>query len=648
MGKHAHARLLGTAAAVIVGGMVLGSVPQNAAVAASQVRLAPISAPRTVTSFTPVARLDRRTPDIASLYADTPMQAAGRTSGVITRSADVTTRAASQCAGSGFDASPADAVQARNIMAGRFKLDRYGYMNVASNPGWRNQGSLDYSGNGMQHALWWALPLLRTGIAASRPDMVARFYALIDDWLRDNPTKRPRSWQAYGQIESGFRMITLACAAEFAGPRTQRYLRALRAQARYAASRWKLVNNASFHQASGIFTAACVLSDRKLLRRALSYLARTAGSLIHPDGSVFEGSLEYARATYIWTLEGANRVQACGIAPPAELARAYLIPNFLAYGVRPDGKYEALGDGGAKTAYQTDAPPGSYLQYASTAGASGPTPPSLFAQFGAGFVFGRSGWGAGASFADRTFYSVRTGAGPSQVYHAHADAGSLTVHAGGSQLLLDSGPYGGSSTIRTRRAHNIVAIDGLNPGSPTPTVVTARSTADGDLLTLADRSYRRTSLTRTIWYDRQGDFFVVIDTVRQQRRRIVSQNWNLGRDRTLELVGSSAHTHGDGANVSLISVGTAPGYSVLQGSYSPWGGWNSEFYSEVAPAPSVRVAMRDKRVTFATVIIPRAAGVGPESVAATGETYPGGANVTVTRGGTNYGLRITRSDAVRF
>lgn len=645
MGKHAYVRLLSAAVAVIVVGAVLGSAPGNAA---TPVRSAP-SATRTPTTSVPQPpNLDRRTPDIASLYADTPMNKAHRTSGVVARSVDVTARAGSQCAGSGFEASPTDAVQARNIMAGRFKLDRYGYMDVASNPNWHNQGSLDYSGNGLQHALWWALPLLRTGMADNRPDMTARFYALIDDWLHDNPIKRPRSSQAYGQIESGFRMITLACAAQYAGSRTRRYTRALREQARYAVSRWTLVNNASFHQASGIFTAACLLPDRKLRRRALSYLARAAGSLIHSDGSVFEGSLEYARATYIWTLEEANRVQACGVAPPAELARAYLIPNFLAYGVRPDGKYEALGDGGAKTAYPADAPPGTYLQYASTAGESGPTPPSLFAPFGAGFVFGRSGWGTGDSFAGKTFYSVRTGAGPSQVYHAHADAGSLTVHADGAQLLLDSGPYGGSSTIRTRLAHNVVSIDGLAPRSPAPTVVTARSNADGDLITLADRSYRKTSLTRTIWYDRQGDFFVVIDTIKQQRRRTVSQNWNLGRDRAVELVGSSAHTTGAGANLSLISVGTAPGYSVLQGSYSPWGGWNSEFYSEVAPAPSVRAAMRDKRLTFATVIIPRAIGVGPESVAASGETYPGGANVTVTRGGTNYGLRITGSDAVRF
>lgn len=648
MVKVARFRSLAVLATVAVAASTLAAAPPAVATAASPAA-ARVSAPRLPeTGWTGRGvGISRRAPDISGLYADVPMSAVEQIPRVITRSADPTTRAASQCAGSGFDASGSDEVQARNIMAGRFKLDRYGYMALPSNPSWRNQASLDYSGNGMQHALWWALPLLRTGVSANRPDMVTRFYALVDDWLRDNPIKRPRSWQAYGQIESGFRMVTLACAAEYAGARAHRYLRALRAQARHAAARWRLVNNASFHQATGIFAAACVLASRKLRQRALSYLARAAGSLIHSDGSVFEGSLEYARATYIWTLEGANRVRACGVAPPAELARAYRIPNFLAYGVRPDGRYEALGDGGAKIAYPGDAPAGSYLQYASTAGAAGVSPPSLFAVFGAGFVFGRSGWGSGASFAGQTFYSVRTGAGPSQIYHAHADAGSLTAHADGSQLLHDAGPYAGSSMIRTRLGHNVVSIDGMTAGSPPPTIVAARSTAEGDLLTLMDRAYRRSSIKRTIWYDRRGDFFVVIDTVRQRRRRSTFQNWNLGRDRAVQLVGSAAHSGGPGANLSLISVGNSPAYSVVRGSYSPWGGWNSEYYSEVKPAPAVRIAMRDKRLTFATVIIPRAAGVGPDTVAATGEAYAGGANLTVTAGGQSYGLRITATDVVR-
>lgn len=587
-------------------------------------------------------------PDITGLYADAPMGRPPTRAPMVTRGVGLATRAASQCSGTGFDGTGNDQVLADGIMAGRFKFERYGYMSVPSNPSWGNQGSLDYSGNGMQHGLFWALPLLRVGVATNRPDMVARFYALVDDWLRDNPVKRPRSWQAYGQIESGFRMITLACAAQFAGPRTRRYVRALRGQARWAAPRWRLVNNASFHQAAGIFAASCILPDRKLRRRSLSYLARTAGSLIHPDGSVFEGSLEYARATYIWTREGANRVAACGIAPPGELARADLIPNFLAHGVRPDGRYEALGDGGAKIAYAGDAPAGTFLQYASTAGSAGPKPQSLFARFGAGFLFGRSGWGVGAAFAGETFYSVRTGAGPSQVYHAHADAGALTVHALGSQLLFDAGPYAGSSMIRTRAAHNVVSVDGMTAGSPAPTVVAARSTAEGDLLTLTDRAYRRTGLTRTVWYDRRGDFFVVVDAVRQRRRRTVSQNWNVGRDRTVEVIGSSAHTSGSGANISLISVGSAPEYSLLRGSHSPWGGWNSQFYSEVSAAPSLRVKGRDKRVYLTTVIIPRAEGVEPTAVSAAGENFPGGAAVMVRRGDQNYGLRITGYDVTRL
>ncbi len=112
---------------------------------------------------------------------------------MVTRGFGLTTRAASQCSGTGFDGTDNDQALADAIMAGRFRFERYGYMSVSANPSWGYQGSLDYSGNGMQHGLFWALPLLRVGVSTNRPDMVARFYALVDDWLRDNPVRRPRT-----------------------------------------------------------------------------------------------------------------------------------------------------------------------------------------------------------------------------------------------------------------------------------------------------------------------------------------------------------------------------------------------------------------------------------------------------------------------
>ncbi len=624
------AKVTGVVAPLVAGSMILGGAPATGA------------------TPTPVDGQDR-----AALYLDAPPPTVLPAPRSVGRLTSRSSRAASQCSGYLWTPAKSDVRQAEDIMSGWFKLDRYGYMRVKSNPNWRNQGSLNSSGNGHQHSLYWALPLLRVGLSNGRPDMVARFYAIVDDWLRDNPVRRPRSSAANGQIESGFRLITLACAVQHAGPRARRYLRAMRNQARYLVGRWRLVNNASFHQAAGIFAAGCVAGDARLRSRALSYLNWSASSLIMPDGSVLEGSLEYARATYVWTLEQINRLRGCGFDPPAGLARAELIPGFLAFGIRPDGKYEALGDGGAKEAEADDAPDDGAFQYAATGGERGSSPGSLYARFGAGFLFGRSGWSGGSDFPEATFYSLRTGAGPSQVYHAHADAGALTVHAGGSQLLFDAGPYFGYSELRGRSSHNLALLDGEGYGSPAPSILATGSDASGDLTTLVDRAYRRTQLVRTVWYDRVGDFFVVVDDVRQRKRarkvRSVLQNWNLGRDRKVEVAGSAAHSMGSGANVSVISVGGSPGYSVLRGSRYPWGGWNSELYSEVAPSPSIRVSGgRSDQVRLVTVVIPRAEGEDPSAVGAGGYLEGDGAVVAVTRGGVTHTVRVGRTAAQRL
>lgn len=590
--------------------------------------------------------------DLASLYRDaTPPVSVPMARG-LARSAR-NARAGSQCSGYLWTPDKKDARQAEAIMSGWFKLDRYGYMRLPANPNWRNQSTLNSSGNGAQHSLYWALPLLRTGLSNGRPDMVARFFGIVDDWLRDNPVRRPRSSQAYGQIESGFRLITLACAAQYGGPRSGRYVKAMKVQAKYLVRRWQLVNNASFHQASGIFAAGCVAGNRRLRSRALSYLNRAASALIQPDGSVLEGSLEYARATYIWTLDQNNRLRGCGVNPPEGLARAERIPAFLAFGIRPDGKYEAIGDGAAKEAIAADAPGVGTFEYAATGGAQGHSPGSLYARFGAGFIFGRSSWAGGDEFSDATFYSLRTGSGPSSVYHAHADAGALTLQSLGSQLLFDAGPYYGYSALRERASHNLALIEGVGYRSPAPEVQVARSDASGDITTLLDRAYARTGIVRTVWYDRIGEFFVVIDDVQQRKpsrkRGSVAQNWNFGPDRTVRLEGSSAHTEGTGANVSVISVGGAPGYSILRGSRSPWGGWNSEQYSEVTPAPSLRVAGgRARSERLATVIIPRGVDEDASAVGATGSIEEGGALVTVTRGDKSYQLRIRRGGGERL
>jgi len=610
--------------------------------------------------------------------------------------------ARSQCQFGSWGALPTDKVKAAEVLRGKTTLSPYGVLRIAKNPSWRAQAGLDYSGDGHIHSLFWALPLLRTGVATKNRRMVNRFYALLADWIKDNPPSKPRLASAYGQIEMGFRMLTMSCA--LAGPVPNRKLRktirkSLLVQATYALHHWSAVNNASFHEASGIFAAGCALGSSQLRSSGGKRMAIITKAMVEADGSVREGSIWYARNTYIWTQQEIARIRACGARVPAVLNRSMQIPEFLAYGVRPDGRWEALGDSVPSRAAAPLASTSAGLSYAATQGTQGTSPKAVYRRFNAGFVFGRSGWGVERPFASETFYSIRTGPGPGVEYHAHNDQGAVTVYANGRQLLFDTGQYrythnAAASFVRSRQAHNMVTIPGLRAGSAAPTIDRSLSTPEGDFTSLTDRSYRGQRLRRSIWYDRVGQFFVVMDDVATSKARWSYVNWNLGRDRTVTkyptsiivpkpipiptgtptpvpvdpqqgdtptpdpsptvdhwagfVRGTVISTSGPGADASLISVGNTPRVSVASGRRDSYRGWNSSKYGELVPSPSVHIALQGKSSRFVTVVIPRAVGVTTKSVSARAKVTGSGALVHVTNGGAEYLLSLTSSGVVRI
>ena len=562
-------------------------------------------------------------------------------------------KAASQCQYGMFASAAADDVDATNIMRGYARVAQYGTFRLKKNPSWRYTSALDNSGNGNMHALFWMLPLLRVGLRTGNQAMVKRFYALMFDWIKDNPPKRPRQSDAYGQIESGWRMTTMACGLAGPAPNRKKLKDALRTQAKVAAKRWSNVNNVSFIQAGGIFSAGCATGDKKLRNKGLTLMARNTSKMIAAEGSVREGSLIYSRNTYKWTQQQIARIRGRGVRVPAELLRADRTPDFLAHSIRPDRRYEALGDGTPAKSSTADAPGGGAFAYMATKGAEGTVPSKPYSSWSAGFIFGHSGFGQSRPFGDETYYSVRTGPGHATEYHAHSDAGALTMASKGSQLLYDTGQYkyvrdAASAFIYSRAAHNNVSLDGRSASAPRPTVVTSQSSSDGDLTSVVDPAYVGTQLQRTIWYDRVGDYFIVVDDVSMDRVGTFYLNWNFERDRMVTIDGQSASTSGPGANVSVINVASPVSYSVGAGQKSPYRGWSSEAYGELVPAPSLRAHAWGPANRIVSVIVPRASGVEPSTVSATGTITAAGAQVDTTIGGTTYRIDLSPTGAVRL
>lgn len=651
----AQFRLLGIVSSVAVdgfrkrrtSGMRVAVGALSISIAATGLLTAPVSAAPVVSAVVPLVE---QIPDPSEIDPG-PLPQFSEPAFPTTRS--TAAKAASQCQYGSFGTLSTDAADANNIMRGQARVTQFGTFSLKKNPSWRYTSSLDRSGNANMHALHWALPLLRYGLRTGNTAMVSRFYSLVFDWIKDNPPKRPRQSAAYGQIESGFRMLSMACALAGPAPKRKKLKAALKTQATVAAKRWGNVNNVSFLQAGGIFSAGCAIGSSKIRKKGLSRMAANSAKMIAEDGSVREGSMIYARNTYTWTQQQIARIRGCGSAVPAALLRSNAIPDFLAHGMRPDSRYEALGDGVPSKSKVDESPAGSSMRFMTAGGGEGAAPANKYSSYAAGFIFGHSGFGQNRPFVDETYYSIRSGPGHASEYHAHSDAAALTLASKGSQLLFDTGQYkyandAASAFVYSRAAHNNVSIDGLSASAPRPLIVASQSTSDGDLTSLVDGAYAGSQLQRTVWYDRVGDYFIVMDDVSMDRVGTFNVNWNFGRDRTVVVDGQSASTNGPGANVTIMNVGNEVNYTVGSGERTPYRGWNSSKYGELVPSPTLRAHAWGPSNRIVSVIVPRSTGVGPEVASATGTITPTGAQVETTIGSDTYRIELSTAGAIRL
>lgn len=556
-----------------------------------------------------------------------------------------------------------DATYAREIMGGRVSMPPYGYMVLPQDPTWKVQSTLDGAGNNHQHSLRWALPLLREGRRLGDQAMVDRFYDLVQDWAQDNLySTTPDTGMLWSPMVMGLRAQTLVCGVD--GPQGQQpwYLDVLRLNAQRifeAGDPTPSSNNTYLHGQMGALASACALQDEAWTRTAVDRLSSIAGQLVLADGSVTEQALSYAVANYQWFDEAIDHVEACGEAVPPSLLRREQIPGFIAHAIRPDGRLEALGDTTAEPV-DDDVFPGTAAEYAISAGATGAPPTDLFRSFQSGTVFSRSGWGTGSrSFADETFWSLQTGPGNAAQGHAHDDAGSLTLHARGTQLLHDVGQYVYTigptrNWVKSRDSHNSVLVPGLKPDTTKAAEITHQvHTAAYDLVTVSDPSFMANGvkLVRTVYYDRRLDYLVVLDHATATEARDFVLQWNLPAGKTVDVTGgrsvTTASTTGSGGNVSLALLGPEHEVEVLEGSQDPIAGWSSSAYGSLSPSPSVHATRNGTSVTFATVILPRGSNQAAGAVRAFGEVSGGRATLDVVTPGGADRLTLNRYGLAR-
>lgn len=313
-------------------------------------------------------------------------------------------------------------------------------------------GNINWSLNPYGNASWYmwfhSLRWLGQGIiAAGQGDLTAltRVNTIAYDWSRDNPYSwkgNIGAWEATRYrtnvlnclrqaILSGLQVTTLP--ARYAWLDT-----ALVSHARFLTANWSGAWNHGTEESISLFGVGCTLNRSDYKQTAQSRLAAGITTSIDSQGSTNEQSTAYATFNYALWGRAVTVLQDCGADPGTTIqSRRALMATWLALATNSLGKLHQLGD---SELLATSPWAGTPMEYAGSLGTKGTAPSQRVGVYSAGYVFGRTGWGATRPFTGESAYSIRFG--PSRAYHGHSDHTGITYTARGRDIVIDGGHAG--------------------------------------------------------------------------------------------------------------------------------------------------------------------------------------------------------------
>ncbi|MCL2581068.1 MAG: heparinase II/III-family protein [Streptosporangiales bacterium] len=478
---------------------------------------------------------------------------------------------------------------AEEIMAGRLTISPFKPVTVDP----ARDGNVDWRQDPYHHPTWrqdfqsggW-IEMLISGYLAGGPRSGAyraRAEALTRSWLKHVPV---------GDRDPE----TVICLSEgFPG---QKWIDdQIAASVNYLAGHWQGPWNHGLVQDLKLMRIGCAYpatafggaarrwrktADRQIL--SSFYDSPRLGPSVDAQGAVNEQATGYERFVYDLWRGGEPELRACGYRLPGGVrARIGKMADFLAEAGQPDGNLVQIGDTYAESSFL---PPRPRL----------PKLP-LVAVYQAGYVFGRSAWGAGG-----TFYSLRFGR-PRQV-HGHNDHLGVTYYARGRNLIVDAGHTGyedGSyrDYIRSpEAASTFLSASGPFRASQPSSLVTDRIGRTSQYYRLADQAIGG-HRTRSVYVHDGPDFALVLDQGSGERR--YQQLWHLDPSLTARAAGGGSATASApavpsrGVPATLLHLlrvpvpgGGAPGaVRVVKGQKNPYQGWVSRQALQRTPAPVV-------------------------------------------------------------
>jgi Heparinase II/III-like protein len=507
----------------------------------------------------------------------------------------------------GFDKAAADA-----LMAGRLTLAPFPAVTIDPH----RDGDINWQLDPFGHPTWFGdfqsggwIEMLVSGYLAGGPGAQAyraRAKAITMSWLRGVPV----SVRYPG---------TLICVSEaFPG---QRWIQdQIVSSVDYYAAHWMGAWNHGLKQDLELLRIGCgypvqafggaALRWRQTAVRQMiaAFEPNRLGPEIDTQGAVNEQSTLYEDFVYYLWQHGLPELAACGYRLPGWImARIARMPAFLGYATQPDGYLVQIGD--------------TYVERPLIS----PRQPHLVAVYTAGYVFGRSGLGPGASF-----YSLRFG--PRRQVHGHDDHMSLTYYARGRNLIVNAGHTGYENTpyrayLRSPEASSVLVMPGVPFDQFAPTsLVSDQIGRYGQFYEFFDTAFGGNPRYRSVYVSQRPDLVLVFD--RAWGSGQYQQLWHLDPALRVTRLGSSyALASAPGTDLLLKQI-PLPGQvippgstQVVRGQVRPYQGWVSHQMLQRIPADVVTMTTIAPSAAMLTLIVPAAPGT-PTATAISGP--PGG------------------------
>jgi hypothetical protein len=515
------------------------------------------------------------------------------------------------------DATPLSSVLQDQYAWGGFKPYKVG--NGSGNINWKLNPYNNPSWYMWFHSLRW----LGQGItAAGQGDTNALTHvtAIVHDWVLDNPY----SWKAdVGAWESTMhRTNVIICTrqAVLAGlqvttlPAQYAWLdAALLDHATFLVNNWSGAWNHGTDESIALFGVGCTLDRADYMKLAQDRLAAAITTSIDAQGSTNEQSTAYAQFNYSLWGRAVDVLRACGADPGTTITtRRALMADWLALATNSLGNLHQIGD---SEVVRTAPVAGTPLEYAGSQGASGIAPAQRVGVYTAGYIFGRSGWGTNATFADQSSYSIRYG--PARQLHGHSDHTSLTYTARGRDIVIDGGHAGYQNDVWRTWAKSPFAQSSMTtPLSPDLLPATKLTryalNSTSDFYEFSDVPGTGISRVRATLVLRNPDLVVTLDRASAKKAQQFQTLWHLPADQKASVYSRTtalAMRPGDSTRTILFQVpyrqALPPGAILLkQAQTNPIQGWTYPNITTRLSAPTLMFARSGTTASILSFIAP--------------------------------------------